>query len=362
MSVPLYPLKFAPMFRQYLWGGRKLGDLLGKPIGDDDDFAESWELVDHGQDQSRVLNGPLAGTGLNELIERYGPSLLGPEGWASVSDESVPTQLRHRFPLLLKFLDANRVLSVQVHPNDQQARMLQPPDLGKTEAWYVMHAEPESVIYAGLKPNVSRAELADAIARGATQEMLHTIRPRAGDCIFIPAGTVHAIGSGLVIAEIQQASDTTFRLFDWNRVGKDGQPRPLHIAQSLDVIDFNRGPIEPQTPRAIEADGNSPGQLLVECDKFVLRKWSVEQEIRLASEDRFRILVALDQPLEIQAKQQAADSPTENGLTAGDLAELSQSIQPAETLLLPACLGEVTIANPAGATRPANFLEIFLPG
>jgi mannose-6-phosphate isomerase len=142
-----------------------------------------------------------------------------------------------------------------------------PPDLGKTEAWYVVDAAEDSLIYAGLKPGVGRAELVKAIAAGQIESCLHAFHPSKGDCVFIPAGTVHALGAGLIVAEIQQASDTTFRLYDWNRVGVDGAPRPLHIDQALDVIDFNRGPISPVVPEPT----NHPGRFnLVTCDRFVL--------------------------------------------------------------------------------------------
>jgi mannose-6-phosphate isomerase len=182
-----------------------------------------------------------------------------------------------RFPLLLKYLDCQNVLSVQVHPDDAYGRQMASPDLGKTEAWYIIDAEPGSVLYAGLKPNVSRKDLADAIQAGKTEECLHAICPQAGDCIFIPAGTVHALGAGLLVAEIQQASDCTFRLYDWNRVDVAGKSRPLHIDQALEVIDFEQGPIERvsarQIPQRDSPERSVPDlgpQALVECDKFRL--------------------------------------------------------------------------------------------
>src|SRR3954451_2888303 len=155
-----------------------------------------------------------------------------------------------QFPLLFKFLDCQRVLSVQVHPNNEQAAKLDPPDLGKTEAWVVLAADPGSKIYAGLKSGVDRKALAAAVASGRCEECLHEFEPRVGDCVFIEAGTVHALGAGLLIAEIQQDSDTTFRLFDWNRAHKTGKPRPLHIEQSLDTINYKRGPVQPVRRKA----------------------------------------------------------------------------------------------------------------
>lgn len=319
----LYPLRFEPLFRRYLWGGRRLASVLNKPIGDGDDYAESWELVDHGEDQSVVAFGDLAGQTLSALVRDRGDELLG----------------RHspqtRFPLLFKFLDANRDLSVQVHPDDRAAAQLDPPDLGKTEAWVVIAAEPGSLIYAGLKDGVGRQELEAAMRAGITDDCLHRFEPAVGDCIFIPAGTVHAIGAGLVVAEIQQASDTTFRLFDWNRVGPDGQPRPLHIEQGLDAVDYTFGPVHPQTPRTL---GTSPVERLVSCDKFVLDRWQISEPCRVGGDDRFHILALLDGEMTIEGDTSPA--PLKRG----------------QTVLLPASCGEVVCRS-----QGARFLDMYLP-
>lgn len=319
-----YPLRFKPLFRRYLWGGRRLATMLGKAICDGDDYAESWEIVDHGDDQSIVAHGPLAGRTLGDLVREQPGAVLGSETTA------------RQFPLLLKFLDCNRTLSVQVHPNDRQAARLDPPDLGKTEAWVVMAADPGSKIYAGLQEGVDRQSLAGALAAGRCEECLHVFEPQAGDCVFIPAGTVHALGAGLVIAEIQQASNTTFRLFDWNRVDAQGQPRPLHVQQSLEVIDFQRGPVAPVTPPAV---GDPDFQRLVDCDKFVLDRcrWDAPREI--GGDGRFRILAVLDGQLRLAGDQGATP------LSMGDAA------------LLPVAAGP-TAATPDGA---ADVLEIAPP-
>ncbi len=211
--IPLYPLRFRLLVRRYLWGNRRLETCLGKSLGPGNDYAESWEVADHGADQSIVDAGPLAGTTLGELVRLRGVELFG------------RCHPQANFPLLVKFLDAAQSLSVQVHPNDAQAARLSPPDLGKTEAWYILAADPGSRVYAGLQPGVEREQLAEAIAKGTCETLLHGFEPKAGDCLFIPAGTVHALGAGLLVAEVQQSSDTTFRLYDWNRVGPDGKPR-----------------------------------------------------------------------------------------------------------------------------------------
>lgn len=275
--MELYPLQFVPVFRQYIWGGRRLGDVLGKPLGPEPRYAESWEVVDHGEDQSVVAEGPLRGRTLRSLVGDFGVEL-----WSGRMQGDA-------FPLLLKYLDCNHVLSVQVHPGDAYAAAMDPPDLGKTEAWYVIEADPGSVIYAGLEREIDREAFATAIRTGQVADILHMIPAQAGDCIFIPAGTVHALGAGILVAEIQQSSDTTFRVFDWNRVGDDGHPRALHIDQALAVTDYSRGEVRPQTPQLLP-DG---GERLVQCEQFILDRYA---GTRPASLERSggRILTVVD--------------------------------------------------------------------
>ena len=272
----LYPLQFTPVIRDYLWGGRRLSQTLGKPLGDRQRAAESWEIVDHGADQSLVAHGSLTGQTLAALLEQYGDELLGRSAAAASGG----------FPLLLKYLDCHQDLSVQVHPSDAYAQTMDPPDLGKTEAWYIVDAQPGSVLYAGLLPGVDRDALAAAVADGRTDQVLHTLHPQPGDCVFIPAGTVHALGAGLLVAEIQQASDTTFRLFDWNRRDAEGRSRPLHIDQALQVTDYERGPISQQTP----GDSEHRWQKLVRCDKFLLDRCQGRGEFPVAETGGFSIL------------------------------------------------------------------------
>lgn len=318
-----YPLRFEPIFREYVWGGRRLGSVLHKPIGSGEQYAESWELVDHGADQTVVSNGPCAGMELGELGRRWPQELYGTPSYSG------------SFPLLFKFLDANQNLSIQVHPNDQQAARLDPPDLGKTEAWIVLHAEPHSTIYAGLKPHVTRADLRQALLGGDVIDHLHTIRPQAGDCLLIPAGTVHAIGAGLLVAEIQQSSDTTFRLFDWNRMGTDGKPRTLHIHQGLEVIDFDAGPIQPCVPQTVGPNR----ERLVACDKFVIDRMRVEGPFQMPVDGRFHILACL------QGAVTWDDGPTPVRLGLG------------ETALLPAAC----TSRHLHAAEPSMVLDMFLP-
>jgi mannose-6-phosphate isomerase len=319
----MHAIRFEPRFKRYLWGGRRLSTMLHKPIGEGDDYAESWEICDREEDQSVAASEPWAGMTLSQLLQEHGPAILG----------------RHigrgRFPLLFKFLDAHKTLSVQVHPNDAQAARRTPPDLGKTEAWVVLAAEPGSLVYAGLKRGFDRQSLERELARGTCELCLHRFEPQPGDCLFIPAGTVHALGAGLVVAEIQQSSDTTYRLFDWNRSGADGKPRPLHVAEALDVIDFDRGPVDPVRPVRL---AGLPAERLVESDKFVLDRWTLSEAASLGGDGRFHLVAVL-------SGRPRFDSPTlDQPLAAGDCFLLPASaprlhVQPAGTaVLLDACL------------------------
>lgn len=278
MSHLNYPLRFQPVLKQYIWGGRRLESMLGKHTGKDEDFAESWEIVDHRDGQSVVQFGPHSGMSLGDLVLQLPEELLGEHTSSG-------------FPLLFKFLDANSTLSVQVHPDDLYASRLTPPDLGKTEAWVVIHADPDSVLYAGLNENVTRDDLAAALENGSVERLLNKIPVSAGDCVFIPAGTVHALGEGLLIAEIQQASNTTFRLFDWNRLGTDGKARELHVEQSLQVTDFQCGPVQLQQPIRIDEHR----EVLVDCEKFVMERWRVScsEQLDFGCHGQFQIVAVL---------------------------------------------------------------------
>lgn len=303
-----YPLLFTPVLKQTIWGGRRLGSKLNKSLGPESDYAESWEIVDHGDEQSVIENGSLKGKTLRQSILLEKSSILG---------ESFQSDA---FPLLLKYLDCNRDLSVQVHPDDDYAKQMQPPDLGKTESWYIVESDPGSLVYAGLKDGVTRKDLTEAVAAGETETMLHAFHPTAGDILFIPAGTVHALGAGLLVAEIQQSSDTTFRLFDWNRVGGDGKGRPLHIQQSLDVTDFQRGPIA-----AKRAQPNLPRwQEVVHSDKFTLQVLNSGSG-QIGGDNRFHILTVPKGFAVLQTEEE------EYTLTTG------------QSLLLPAAMPTCTI-------------------
>lgn len=283
MNIPLYPLRFEPICKSALWGGQRLSDWFGPGTSPDAPLAEAWVLSDQGENLSRVGEGPLKGQTLRQLIEQAGHRLLGRAN-----------QPGRRFPLLLKFIDAQQSLSVQVHPADHHTHLVPAGEGGKTEAWVVLHAEPESRVWAGLRPGVGPDELRHALAAGTVANCLHSFRPRQGDCIFLRAGTVHALGGGVVLFEIQQTSDSTFRLFDWNRVDpRTGQARPLHIEQALACIDFSAGPCDPVSPR-IEEGHPVHREQLVSCPYFTLWRWQGERTFRIGQPNSCRLLIGVE--------------------------------------------------------------------
>jgi mannose-6-phosphate isomerase len=227
----LYPFTFHPVFKERVWGGREIERLYGKKLPPRAPIGESWEISDRPGDASVIANGPLAGKNLRWLMENHRAELLG---------DAKPANENH-FPLLCKILDAREKLSLQVHPSANKAAGLGGEP--KTEMWFIADAAPGAELYVGLKRGVTRAEFERRVQDGSVAQCFHRISVRAGDAMFLPGGRVHAIGAGLVIFEIQQNSDTTYRVFDWNRSGPDGKSRELHVAQSLASIDF--GDFEP---------------------------------------------------------------------------------------------------------------------
>lgn len=216
----LYPLLLEPVLHTKVWGGRRLQTALNKNLPTDEPYGESWEM----HDTARIANGALAGQTIGEVLATYGTALIGNHDPAN------------GMPLLAKFLDAEDWLSVQVHPDDAQAARLEGEPRGKTEAWYVVDAEPGAQLIIGVEG--SREQVAEAINAGTLEERLVYTPVQKGSVLFVAAGTVHALGPGILIYEIQQSSDRTYRLYDWGRMGLDGNPRPLHIEKSLEVANF----------------------------------------------------------------------------------------------------------------------------
>lgn len=280
MTVQPYPLKFAPVFKERVWGGRALERFgLTPPEGA---IGEGWMIADHPNGTTRVVNGPLAGKGLDEIRETYGREWFGSRGFS---------ERNGRFPLLVKLLDCNDDLSVQVHPTDDYEGLPE-GELGKTEMWYVLDAKPGAKIIYGLKESIGRPELEAAIAEGRIMECLREVEVEAGDAFYIPAGTVHALCAGVVVAEIQQNSDTTYRLYDYNRPGLDGKPRELHIEDSLKVIAY-----EGAGATRMKTDGVRPGEWLTiaQSPYFVVEKGVVDGGAKPATTgESFVILITAD--------------------------------------------------------------------
>jgi mannose-6-phosphate isomerase len=241
-----------------VWGGRRLGDVLGKPLPTGESYGESWEISDHPLHHSVVAAGPFQGRTLHSLMATHRTELLGPAA------DGVT------FPLLVKYLDACDWLSVQVHPDEEAVKRLWPGEGSKTEAWFVLDAAPGSRIYAGLLPGVGEREMQAALEKGTVAECLHSFEPKPGDCVFLPAGTVHAVGGGVLMAEVQQTSDATFRLFDWNRRDAQGNLRKLHIEEGLASIHWDQGPVAPRHVAGFGREVTAHRQSLVRCRYFEL--------------------------------------------------------------------------------------------
>jgi len=248
--MTVYPLKFRPIYKERIWGGRKLHEVFGKELPGGEKIGESWELADLPEDKSVIANGELAGRTLASAIQEFPKEIAGVEGFSG------------QFPLLMKLLDCQDVLSVQVHPDRETCRRTG-EGAPKTECWYVISAEPGAVIYKGLKEGVTKEPFAEAIQQGTVADKLTKVEVQEGECHFLPAGTAHAIGAGLLIAEIQTPSDTTYRVFDWNRVDDAGNPRELHIEQALESIHFDQS--------SDDLPVTSIGRL-VECEYFTVDK------------------------------------------------------------------------------------------
>ncbi|MGC9259484.1 MAG: type I phosphomannose isomerase catalytic subunit [Phycisphaerae bacterium] len=276
----IYPLKFLPVFQERIWGGQKIRQTLGRPVPRDlykRRIGESWELADlpagsvqvdsvgaaaDGSLSSRVANGALAKQSLHEVLAQWGEAFMG----------RYATSHKH-FPLFIKFLDAAADLSVQVHPNRAYVATHSGAYL-KSEAWYVLEAAPGAKIYKGVKPGVTRDMFAAALQAGAVDRLLQAVPVQAGDCHFVESGTVHALGAGVLVAEVQTPSDTTFRVFDWNRLAPNGKARTLHIQEALEVINF-AAPISVPPPRRNYVVDDTVVTELVSCDYFSMDRLTI---------------------------------------------------------------------------------------
>jgi mannose-6-phosphate isomerase len=273
------PLVFDTYYRPQVWGGRGLQSVLGRKLPNDGPFGEAWDVSPQKLHVSQVVEGPLSGQNLNDLWKTIGP-VGGP----------------HReFPLLIKWLECNELLSLQVHPDDQMAQRVRNEPYGKSEAWVVTAVEPTARVYAGLKPGVTADVLRQHLENGKLTECLHSFTPKVGDCISLPAGTVHAAGGGLMFAEVQQSSDATFRLYDWDRPGLDGKPRPLQVDLALEATNWNQGPVSAVVPIEIP---NMPsgvrGEKLVDGNGFRMERYYVGDSFTCPHAGELSIWMVLD--------------------------------------------------------------------
>ena len=306
------PLAFQPIFMERMWGGRRLGSKFGKKSPPNVRIGESWEIVDREEAQSVVRNGAMRGKTLHELWTQDRQEIFG-----ELPDSP-------RFPLLVKLLDAQQRLSLQVHPRERIAAKLGSEP--KTEFWYVAAADDKAEFFVGLRKQTARSEFKKALESGRAAELVHTIGVKAGDAMFLPAGRLHAVGAGNLLVEIQQNSDTTYRVFDWNRLDENGKARELHVDQALQCIDFND--CEPQLVKP-------KGELLVKHKLFEIQKWKLDKPREVAPSGQFAIVFCLSGSL---------------GCADADLA-------PGEFFLVPASLEDRQL-KPCASTHPMLFFSI----
>lgn len=324
----LYPLKFKHIYKDKIWGGNRFSEILGRKDGNSSSCGESWEISAVQDNVSVVSNGFLKGNDLQEVIEVYMDEIVGQKVYEKFGIE---------FPLLIKFLDSNDALSVQVHPNDEVAKERHKA-YGKTEMWYVMDAAPDGNLIVGFEHDSSKKEFSEAIENKTVPQLLHSEVVKKGDVFFLPAGRVHAIGKGLLIAEIQQTSDITYRIYDWDRVGADGKPRELHLGLAMDVIDYTA---QDDYKTHYTAQQNATNEL-VSCQYFQtnLLRFNLPVEKDFYSLDSFVIYMCMEGSASIDF-----GGSYEEQITKG------------ETVLIPAALHSVKL-TPRGE---ASLLEVYIP-
>lgn len=321
----LYPMKFTPLYKERIWGGRKMEEKFGKKLPADKLIGESWELSGVEGDVSVVSNGKLKGNSLSELIEVYMGDLVGDKVYEKYGEE---------FPILIKLIDADDVLSIQVHPDDELSKERHNA-YGKTEMWYILDNEPGASLYLGFNREVNRETYLEALSKGELQNILGEVKVKPGDAYFIPAGAIHAIGKGILIAEIQQTSDITYRVYDWNRVDDKGNGRELHTELALDAIDFtstgeNNITVAPMTNEAVK---------MQECPYFASSIIEVDGTIErdYTSIDSFNIYMCLEGNVDIKT-------------SSGD-----ESITKGDTILIPAVIDHVELSG------KGRLIEVYLP-
>ena len=329
MNTPQFGLlRFEEAYFERIWGGAKLHTLLGKDTPPDKVIGEAWLVSDHAEHESVVADGAHQGRSLRELVETAPQAVLGSRARRTPDG---------RFPLLLKLLDSAQSLSVQVHPDDATAKRLGEPDVGKTEMWHVFDADPGSELICGLDPAVGPEEFASSVADGSIERTVTRFNAPAGTTAFVAAGTVHAIGGGILLAEIQQNSNITYRIYDWGRVDTDGNPRELHVEKALEATHFGSPHGGPAHPLAYPQDGATI-HVLAACRHFAAELIEIENAFtRPLSGGTFHLVLAKTGALEVHG---------------GDTA---YTLAPGEVVLLPGCLEAYTVAG------PATYLDYYVP-
>ncbi len=322
----LYPIKFIPQYKYRMWGGNKLSTILNKSDVPEKS-GESWELSGVADSVSVVANGFLEGNTIQELAEIYMGDLLG---------DSVYDKFGVEFPLLIKLIDANDVLSIQVHPDDELSAKRHNA-YGKTEMWFVIQADKGSELFTGFNCEMNKEAFLDHMDQNTVESVLNREKAQAGDCFFIPAGRVHATGAGILFAEIQQTSDITYRIFDWNRVDKDGQARALHTDLSIDAIDYKHY----KNYRTKYSDIQNQSNQIIDCKYFTANYLSVNEIINkdYSDLDSFIIFICLKGTCQIEYND-------------SDKVDCSMG----ETVLIPASIKDIRII-PKGSTE---LLEVFI--
>lgn len=325
--MSLYPLKFKPILKDKIWGGSKLKTVLNKDFSPLPNAGESWEISGVEGDISIVSNGKLAGNNLEELIEVYMGDLVG---------DRVYNDFGMEFPLLIKFIDANDVLSIQVHPDDELSKERHNA-FGKTEMWYVIEADQGSELIVGFNQEVDKAKYVAKLEEGKLEEILNNEPVQKGSCFFIPAGRVHAIGKGILLAEIQQTSDVTYRMYDWNRTDDHGNPRELHTDLAVDAIDYS---FEKKYRTDYETEINQTKEL-VRCPYFTTNtlEFNTKIEKDYSQLDSFVIYMCLDGEFTIES---------EGGIKT--------TVAKGESVLIPASL-EFVVLNP---NQQTEILEVYI--
>lgn len=322
----LYPLKFEPIYKENIWGGNQLKTKFNREIPSDH-TGESWDIACHEHGQSIISNGPLKGKTLDEIFKSNKADILGE---FSKSFE--------KFPLLIKIIDAKDRLSLQVHPDDLFAKLLEPGEFGKCEMWYVLDAEEDAKIAIGLKDGVTKQDFIQGLIDGNLEACVHELPVKKGDVINIPAGLVHAIEEGIVIAEVQQNSDTVYRVYDWNRMGLDGKPRDLHIERALGSIDFQDTINKSKIEGLCLEDNDNKRHIYIGNSHFAIEKLDIKKIYKHSTkEEKMMIYFCLEGSYELKWN------------------DLYIKVNKGESVLLPSSLGDYTIEG------QCSILEVFIP-